>query len=58
MIIPIYKSGNARELQNYRQNSLVSPIAKIKEKCAKIQLHGFIIDKKSYNKCQSIRFQR
>lgn len=34
-----------RELQNYRPISLVSAIAKVIEKCTKLQLHRFIIDK-------------
>jgi len=45
VIIPIYKTGDTRELQNYRPISLVSAIAKLIEKCAKLQFHRFITDK-------------
>lgn len=45
VIISIYKTGDVRELQNYRPISLVSAIAKVIEKCAKLQLHRLITDK-------------
>jgi len=37
VVCPIYKAGDLRELHNYRPISLISAIAKVIEKCAKIQ---------------------
>lgn len=38
IIFPTYKSGDTRELHNYRSIPLVSAIVKIIQKCAKHQL--------------------
>jgi len=47
LLYPIYKAGDERELHNYRPISLISSIAKVIEKCAKMQLNCFTFNNKT-----------
>ena len=42
MIVPIFKSGDPQLTQNYRPISLLSPFAKIVEKCIASCMNSFL----------------
>jgi len=42
VVIPIYKTGNAKLTENYRPISLINNIAKIFEKCLKNRIYEFL----------------
>jgi Reverse transcriptase (RNA-dependent DNA polymerase) len=51
-VVPLYKSGKHEECSNYRPISLIPIVAKVVEKCLKVQLYKYFVDNNLLAKSQ------
>ena len=47
--VPVFKSGDRRELENYRTLSMLNSFSKFFEKLAYLQLYSYLTGKKKYS---------